>query len=170
MVIAYAQEFAIGFFTSPDLKEWSPTSNFSYHGLLGLQYECPNLVEMPVKGTNETAWVLQISINPGAPLGGSIAEYFPGTFNGTHFEAVDSVARIADFGKVWFHIPEIQTCFTNLVCAGQLRGTVLLRYPLRSRRRLHSLGFKLAIHPTHADRPSRRLALLHVPSSPQLPF
>lgn len=101
MVLAYAQEFAIGFFTSPNLKEWTATSNFSYHGLLGLQYECPNLVEMPVKGTDETMWVLQISINPGAPLGGSIAEYFPGSFNGTHFEAVDGVARIADFGKVY---------------------------------------------------------------------
>ncbi|QDS74267.1 hypothetical protein FKW77_003232 [Venturia effusa] len=99
MVIAYAQEFAIGFFTSPDLKKWTATSNFSYHGLLGLQYECPNLVELPVRGSNETKWLLQISINPGAPLGGSIAEYFPGSFNGTHFVAVDAVARIADFGK-----------------------------------------------------------------------
>ncbi|KAF2428609.1 hypothetical protein EJ08DRAFT_592159 [Tothia fuscella] len=99
MVIAYAQEFAIGFFTSPDLKDWTHASNFSYHGLLGLQYECPNLVEMPINGTSETKWVLQISINPGAPLGGSIAEYFPGDFNGTHFQAVDAVARIADFGK-----------------------------------------------------------------------
>lgn len=110
MVLAYAQEFTIGFFTSPDLKEWTPTSNFSYHGLLGLQYECPNLVEMPVQGTNETAWVLQISINPGAPLGGSIAEYFPGAFNGTHFEAVDSVARIADFGKVCHISPTQRLC------------------------------------------------------------
>jgi beta-fructofuranosidase len=101
MVLAYAQEFSIGFFTSPDLKNWTAGSNFSYHGLLGLQYECPNLVEMPVNGTNETMWVLQISINPGAPLGGSISEYFPGSFNGTHFEAVDSVARINDFGKVY---------------------------------------------------------------------
>jgi len=44
-------------------------------------------------------FVLTISINPGAPLGGSIAQYFPGTFNGTHFLAVDNGARIADFGK-----------------------------------------------------------------------
>jgi beta-fructofuranosidase len=54
---------------------------------------------MPVNGTDKTMYVLLISINPGAPLGGSIAEYFPGTFNGTHFQAVDGVTRIADFGK-----------------------------------------------------------------------
>jgi len=99
MVVSYAQEFAIGVFTSPNLKEWTAQSNFSYHGLLGLQYECPNLVEMPVMGSDTTMYVLQISINPGAPVGGSISQYFPGTFNGTHFTAVDAAARINDFGK-----------------------------------------------------------------------
>ncbi|KAJ2990901.1 hypothetical protein NUW54_g8341 [Trametes sanguinea] len=39
MVVAYSQEFAIGVYTSPDLKTWSHASNFTYHGLLGLQYE-----------------------------------------------------------------------------------------------------------------------------------
>jgi beta-fructofuranosidase len=99
MVLAYAQEFAIGIFTSPDLKTWTHASNFTHQGLLGLQYECPNLVEMPVKGSDSTMWLLQISINPGAPLGGSISEFFPGNFNGTHFEPVDGAARINDFGK-----------------------------------------------------------------------
>ncbi|PVH85049.1 glycoside hydrolase family 32 protein [Cadophora sp. DSE1049] len=98
MVIAYSQEFVIGIFTSPDLKSWTHASNFTSHGLLGLQYECPNLVSMPVLG-GDSMWLMAISINPGAPLGGSITEYFPGSFNGTHFTAVDAAARIADFGK-----------------------------------------------------------------------
>lgn len=99
MVIAYAQEFAVGIFTSENLLNWTEASNFSYHGLLGLQWECPNMVEMPVENSTETMWVMLISINPGAPLGGSITQYAPGSFNGTHFTPVDSVARIADFGK-----------------------------------------------------------------------
>src|ERR1700761_1746490 len=99
VVISFAQDYTVGFYTSPDLKTWTHVSNFSSRGLLGLQYECPNLVQMPVQGTSEILWVLQISINPGAPLGGSIAQYFPGTFNGTHFTAIDDVTRIADFGK-----------------------------------------------------------------------
>ena len=121
MVIAYAQEFVIGVFTSRDLKAWTHASNFSHHGLLGLQYECPNLVQLPML-TNASLstpltssnfeptpmWMLAISINPGAPLGGSITQYFPGSFNGTHFLASDSAARIADFGKdnyagQWFY-------------------------------------------------------------------
>ena len=125
MVIAYAQDFVIGFYTSTDLKDWQHASNFSHHGLLGLQYECPNLVPMPMLKNStipnpldpsnfesEQMYILAISINPGAPLGGSIAEYFPGTFNGTHFSPVDNAARIADFGKdnyagQWFYgIPD----------------------------------------------------------------
>ena len=99
MVVAYAQEFVIGIYTSPDLKNWAHASNFSHHGLLGLQYECPNLVEIPMQGSNETMYLLWISINPGAPLGGSATQYFPGTFNGTVFSAVDSATRLLDFAK-----------------------------------------------------------------------
>jgi beta-fructofuranosidase len=99
MIVAYAQEFAIGIFTSDNLVNWTAQSNFSYHGLLGFQYECPNMVEMPMENSTEPMWLMYISINPGAPLGGSIGQYFPGQFNGTHFEAVDGAARIADFGK-----------------------------------------------------------------------
>ncbi|KIW06912.1 uncharacterized protein PV09_02581 [Verruconis gallopava] len=100
MVVAYSQDFAIGIFTSPNLKNWTATSNFSYHGLLGEQYECPNLVSVPVNGTNGgTKFVLTISINPGAPLGGSVTQYFIGDFNGTHFVAMDGATRLTDFAK-----------------------------------------------------------------------
>ncbi|KAK5125093.1 hypothetical protein LTR85_000767 [Meristemomyces frigidus] len=99
MVVSYAAEFTIGIYISPNLVEWTHASNFSHHGLLGLQYECPNLVEMPMLGSNETMYLLQISINPGAPLGGSISQYFPGSFDGTVFTTVDGAARVQDFGK-----------------------------------------------------------------------
>lgn len=99
MVIAYAHEFVVGIFTSPNLIEWTHASNFTLHGLLGSQYECPNLVRIPVLGEEESMWIMVLSINPGAPLGGSIAEYFPGTFDGTRFEAVDAATRLSDFAK-----------------------------------------------------------------------
>ena len=112
MVVSYAQDFVIGIFTSPNLKDWTHASNFTHHGLLGLQYECPNLVQIPMLNNASIAdplnpsnfastsmYMLAISINPGAPLGGSITQYFPGTFDGTTFTPVDEAARIADFGK-----------------------------------------------------------------------
>jgi beta-fructofuranosidase len=106
-VIAYAQEFVVGIFTSPDLKAWTHASNFSRHGLLGTQYECPNLVPVPVRDRvggdvvpdQQEAYVLTVSVQPGAPLGGSATQYFPGTFNGTHFTPFDAATRLTDFGK-----------------------------------------------------------------------
>lgn len=101
MVIAYSTEFVIGIFTSPDLIEWTHASNISHVGLLGVQYECPNMVPVPVKGVEgeEELYVLTISLNPGAPLGGSVTEWFPGRFNGTHFVPLDPATRLANFAK-----------------------------------------------------------------------
>ena len=99
MAVSYAQEFTIGIFTSPNLKDWIHASNFTHHGLLGLQYECPNLVEVPVYGTQETIFLLQISINPGSPQGGSSSQYFLGDFDGYTFAPIDSVTRNTDFSK-----------------------------------------------------------------------
>ncbi|BGP51405.1 Invertase [Rhodotorula kratochvilovae] len=102
MAVAYSVDFAVGIYTSPDLKEWTHASNFSDAGLLGLQYECPNLVQVPIENSTELAWVLYLSINPGAPLGGSVGEYFIGQFNGTHFTPNDGAARIDGFGKDYY--------------------------------------------------------------------
>lgn len=103
VAVAYAQEFVVGLFTSPDLKNWTWASNFTRHGLLGAQYECPNLVEMPVRDASgavvDKKFVMAISVQPGAPLGGSITQYFIGDFNGTHFTPVDSATRLTDFAK-----------------------------------------------------------------------
>lgn len=103
MVVAYPVDFKIGIFSSPNLIDWKAESNFSHYGVTGLQYECPNMVQLPIKGTSttedESMYVMLISINPGAPLGGSITEYFLGTFNGTHFEAMDARTRFTDFAK-----------------------------------------------------------------------
>lgn len=138
MVLAFAQEFTLGIYTSPNLREWEFASNFSYHGLLGYQYECPNLVEMPMQGSDESLWLMYFSIQPGAPLGGSIGQYTPGIFNGTHFTPVDAAARIADWGKdnyasqFFSNIPGTQDQvsiawasnwqYTNYVPTGPLEG------------------------------------------------
>lgn len=104
MVVAFSQEFVVGIYTSPDLKNWTHASNFSHHGLLGTQYECPNIVKLPVRDSIggdvvDEAYVLTISIQPGAPLGGSATQYFPGRFNGTHFETLDAATRLTDWAK-----------------------------------------------------------------------
>ncbi|KAJ4373604.1 Invertase [Didymella sp. IMI 355093] len=103
MVVAYPVDFVVGFFTSHNLIDWTPASNFSRFGLSGLQYECPNFVEIRVESNTsdlpESHWAMVISINPGSPLGGSISQYTLGDFNGTHFRPDDALTRLTDFAK-----------------------------------------------------------------------
>ncbi|KAI5285764.1 hypothetical protein KEM54_000311 [Ascosphaera aggregata] len=98
MVVSYAKDYKIGIYTSPNLKDWTPASNFSQEGLPGEQFECPNLVRFSVD-KNVTKDVLFISINPGAPLGGSGTYYLVGNFNGTHFEPDSKKYTWLDFAK-----------------------------------------------------------------------
>ncbi|TCN26836.1 fructan beta-fructosidase [Mesobacillus foraminis] len=63
--------------------EWIPSTNGSIGGI----WECPALVELPIDGNpSKTKWVLQVSINDGAPAGGSGMQYFVGNFDGKTFK------------------------------------------------------------------------------------
>jgi levanase len=98
MTVVRSREHRVVFYASPDLKHWDEVGAFGHAGLLGIDYECPDLVEVPVEGGG-TRWVLFVSINPGAPLGGSAVQYFVGHFDGRRFEAEDGATRLADFGQ-----------------------------------------------------------------------
>lgn len=58
---------------------------------------------MPVRDqdgvTVDEKYVLTLSVQPGAPLGGSTTQYFMGNFNGTHFSTLDAATRLTDFAK-----------------------------------------------------------------------
>ncbi|KAI3478295.1 hypothetical protein L1887_59819 [Cichorium endivia] len=72
---------AIVFYASSNMKDWSEVSRFQSYGILGYQYECPDLFQVPVEGgpdDGKMMYVLAISINPGAPIGGSFVQYWVG--------------------------------------------------------------------------------------------
>lgn len=75
----------VRFYGSPDLKAWRYLSGFGAgEGAHGGLWECPDL--FPLTATDgQTHWVLVVSINPGAPNGGSGTQYFIGDFDGTTF-------------------------------------------------------------------------------------
>ena len=76
------------FYRSPDLKTWEYLSDFGKDaGAHGGVWECPDLFELPVEGSDETKWVLIISIGNGGPNGGSATQYFVGDFDGPTFTA-----------------------------------------------------------------------------------
>ena len=86
LVLAHALDKEMLIFTSPDLKNWTLQSAFGKG--LGAQegvWECPDLFELKIPGTNKTKWVLICNINPGGPFGGSAIQYFIGDFDGKTF-------------------------------------------------------------------------------------
>ncbi|MDO6519538.1 glycoside hydrolase family 32 protein [Zobellia uliginosa] len=92
MVLAAGQE--IMFYASKDLKQWELLSTFgegigNHNGV----WECPDFFPLPVKGTDETKWVLLVSINPGGPNSGSATQYFVGDFDGKTFKIDDTFQK-----------------------------------------------------------------------------
>ncbi len=118
LLLAHALDHEMLIFTSPDLKTWTLQSSFGKG--LGAQdgvWECPDLFELPVNGTDEKKWVLLCNLNPGGVFGGSATQYFVGDFDGKQFK-VDTDAdgtvptKWMDFGKdhyatvSWANAPE----------------------------------------------------------------
>jgi fructan beta-fructosidase len=93
MVVVLAVERVAQFYRSANLIDWEHLSDFATGNPTDGIWECPDLFELPVGGAAEnTRWVLVISVNPGAPAGGSGTRYFVGDFDGKVFtpdEAAD---------------------------------------------------------------------------------
>ena len=111
-IMSLATGKTISFYQSTDLKTWAKLSEFgSGIGAQGGVWECPDL--FPLKFEDETKWILLVSLNPGAPNGGSGTQYFIGEFDGVNF-IVDPLSYPLwfDYGKdnyagiTWDNIPE----------------------------------------------------------------
>ncbi len=92
------------FFSSTDLKHWTKLSEFGPAGDDSGQWECPDLLELPIEGTSDRRWVLVINRNPGAPAGGTGVRYLIGNFDGTQFIEKESAGKTlwADYGKDFY--------------------------------------------------------------------
>jgi fructan beta-fructosidase len=77
----------VEFYSSPDLLHWTHESDFgtgsgAHQGV----WECPDLVSMSITGEKFRKYVLLVSVNPGAPNGGSGTQFFVGDFDGHEFK------------------------------------------------------------------------------------
>ena len=112
MVLAVGQEMQL--YSSPNLKDWTYESSFGEgQGAHAGVWECPDLIELPVKGTELKKWVLICNINPGGPFGGSATQYFVGAFDGKQFvNESPALTKWMDYGKdhyatvTWSNAPE----------------------------------------------------------------
>ncbi|NCD16801.1 MAG: glycoside hydrolase family 32 protein [Actinobacteria bacterium] len=85
MVLVEAADRRVAIYTSPNLREWTLASRFGpAHAVEGV-WECPDLFPLRLRGTDEIRWVLVVSLYPGGIAGGSGAQYFIGSFDGTTF-------------------------------------------------------------------------------------
>ena len=115
LILAAALEKEMWIYASPDLKNWTKESSFGHgYGAQDGVWECPDLMELPVRGTDRTKWVLICNINPGGPFGGSAAQYFVGDFDGKTFtcDTKPEITKWMDYGKdhyaavSWSNVPE----------------------------------------------------------------
>lgn len=99
MVAVEAVARQVVIYTSDNLRDWSLQSRFGpVHAVDGV-WECPDLFPLTVAGTDETRWVLVVSLSPGGIAGGSGAQYFIGDFDGATYvpERVTDSTDLADY-------------------------------------------------------------------------
>ena len=90
----------IQFFESEDLKDWGKISDFRFNDdpELGV-WECPDLFELDVEGTDEKKWVLIVSHGgESSPNGGSGTRYFVGDYDGENFTTEQKQSQWIDYG------------------------------------------------------------------------
>lgn len=98
MVLAAGQE--VRFYASSNLIDWRYLSSFGKgYGAHGGVWECPDMLQLPVRGTKKTKWVLLLNINPGGPFGGSATQYFVGDWDGQTFTCDHHSTRWMDYGR-----------------------------------------------------------------------
>jgi fructan beta-fructosidase len=95
LVMADALEHQVWFYSSSDLKHWTKEGTFGQgFGAQNGVWECPDLMELPVRGTNKKKWVLIVNLC-------NATQYFVGDFDGKQFkcDSQPSVIKWMDYGK-----------------------------------------------------------------------
>ncbi len=93
----------VWFYESKNLKAWNYMSRWGRAGNTATVWECPDLFELPVLGTNEKKWILMLSAgHPQEKFAGM--QYFVGDFNGKTFTPIKKYeeADYLDFGKDYY--------------------------------------------------------------------
>lgn len=110
MVVMYPVEHEVKFFNSKNLINWNLMSSFGPLGDTSSVWECPDLFQATVEGTNEKKWILTMSMAP-------YMQYFVGEFDGTTFTNENPPNKIfrPDYGGDYYaaiaynQLPENET-------------------------------------------------------------
>ncbi|CCH43297.1 Invertase [Wickerhamomyces ciferrii] len=169
MVLAKAQEYKVEIWSSPNLKDWEFESFFT-SGISGYQYECAGIFELPIENPKsddpDTKWVLVLAVNPGAPMGGSVNQYFIGDFDGKAFYANDHVTRIQDYGKDYYAFQSFENTDSEdgaigLAWASNWQYAIVV--PATNHRHSQSLARKHTLKYVNVNPENNQLVLVQTP-------
>ncbi|CAA9375543.1 MAG: GH32 [uncultured Nocardioides sp.] len=159
MVLVLADERTVETYRSSDLLHWEHAASFGPEGSADGVWECPDLVRVPVEGTDAYAHVLLVSVLAGAPAGGCGTQYFVGTLEGDRFRSTQRAMWMdhgADFYAAVSYsgspgvMPVVQAWMSNWLYADRVpatdfRGSMTVARRLTLRRRGDTLT--LVQHP-----------------------
>ena len=113
LVVALAREHKVQIYRSANLTSWELASEFGPAGSTSGQWECPDLIEVPIEGEDGTAWALKVDVDKDFVCGGSGAQVFAGSFDGFAFTPLpDQAGQTVDVGpdfyaaQSWSDLPE----------------------------------------------------------------
>ena len=149
MVVVLAEARTVEIYRSTDLIGWEHASSFGPEGAVDGVWECPDIVSVPVEGTTGSASVLLLSVQDGAPAGGSGMQYVVGELAGATFTSTQK-SRWVDHGADFYAAisyadtpeaePLVQAWMSNwryaaTIPAADYRGSMSLARRLTLRRR-----------------------------------
>lgn len=107
MVVCNSSQNSISIYNSPDLKNWQIKSNFGPAGIDGRLWECPDLFELRVDGTDQTKWLLKVDVFEADYKKYSLGQAFIGDFDGEKFcvdkdENGQEIYQRIDFGHDFY--------------------------------------------------------------------
>lgn len=112
LVVALARAHKVQIYRSANLIAWELASEFGPAGSTSGQWECPDLIEVPIEGEAATAWALKVDVDKDFVCGGSGAQLFAGSFDGFVFTPQPGPVQTVDVGpdfyaaQSWSDLPE----------------------------------------------------------------
>ncbi len=132
-IMTLAVQDHIEFYSSTNLISWDYESGFGKKlGGHGGVWECPDLFQLNVEGSNEKQWVLFVSICPGGPNGGSATQYFVGDFEGSKFTIKQSDTKWIDHGRRLFLGWMSNWNYATVVPTEKWRNAIHLKLPTQA--------------------------------------
>ena len=133
MTVVLPKERKTSFYSSKDLQNWAHLSDFGPAGAVEGDWECPDLIQLPVDGDKtKKSWVMIVSLNPGGIEGGSGTQYFVGDFDGKSFKPSQDYAKPQwiDYGKdnyagvTFSNMPDSRTVLIGWMNSWQYAGNL----------------------------------------------